>query len=382
PFHPGQSRPSVFVEACGTDDMGGISLGYVNQYPEDDGDSFRSIDAQESFDDALPQALRAYPNGFGAAHFVAPQTEIEYHFRFQHLGGDTLSEVVIEDRLPKELNVRTVRPGASSHPYDFEILGEGILRFSFKDIQLPGNLINEAASHGFVKFKVQQNTNLLNGTVIGNQMSVRLGDTLLQSNVVEQTILQPSAYGAALIELCANEPFNGQFFTADTTVLDTFLLIDYDSIAITNIEVLPNAMTLIDTVLMDDRIFQGIRYDKDTTLLEVWPGLNGCDSLVTINIMVDISEVENPIAHLLQVQVYPNPARDYWLLSYTLPQASSVRLSLYDLDGQKIRDLDYQAQQTAGLQHYVLSADSLSPGTYGLRLDTQWGSTLYKLVKL
>ncbi|MEM9821845.1 MAG: hypothetical protein AAF985_12270, partial [Bacteroidota bacterium] len=153
PLHPGESRPSIFVEACGTDSGGGISLGFVNQFPEDDGNAFVSIDAQESFETFLPNFLRAYPDGFGSINQIAPNTEIEYHIRFQHQGGDTLQRVIIEDQLPEELDVRTIRPGVSSHPYDFEVLGQGIVRFTFEQIQVPGDLINEPASHGFVKFK-------------------------------------------------------------------------------------------------------------------------------------------------------------------------------------------------------------------------------------
>jgi len=44
PGHPGNSMPSVFVEGCGEGDNGEISIGFVNSYLLDEGDSFVSID--------------------------------------------------------------------------------------------------------------------------------------------------------------------------------------------------------------------------------------------------------------------------------------------------------------------------------------------------
>ena len=155
PNHPGNSLPSIWVEGCG-DASQPFSLGYVLQFPENDGDPFVSIDCQENIGSWDPNDKQATPKGYGEENFIEPGTELEYKIRFQNTGTDTAFNVVIRDPLSPLLDITTVRPGASSHPYRFEIGEDRNLIFYFDDIMLPDSNVNEPASHGFVKFKVQQ----------------------------------------------------------------------------------------------------------------------------------------------------------------------------------------------------------------------------------
>jgi hypothetical protein len=63
--------------------------------------------------------------------------------------------VVIRDTLSPLLDISTIRPGAASHNYDFEVYGDRVVQFSFNNILLPDSTVNEAASHGFVAFRVR-----------------------------------------------------------------------------------------------------------------------------------------------------------------------------------------------------------------------------------
>ena len=171
PFHPGASMPTVTVEGCGLQ-AGDFSLGYTTQYWEDDGDAFISIDCQENIGAFDPNDKRAYPKGYGPEHFIEPNTEVEYHIRFQNTGTDTAFTVVIEDPLDSALDITTIRPGASSHPYRFEIKPGRLLSFRFDNILLPDSTVNEPASHGFVKFRVAQLPNLPDGTQIHNTAAI------------------------------------------------------------------------------------------------------------------------------------------------------------------------------------------------------------------
>jgi len=76
------------------------------------------------------------------------------------------------DTLSEFLDISTVRPGASSHPYQFDISTGGELNFTFNNIMLPDSFINEAASNGFVKFKVSQKLNLDLETQILNKAAI------------------------------------------------------------------------------------------------------------------------------------------------------------------------------------------------------------------
>ena len=54
--HPGQSMPIIFVEGCGGDS---ISIGFVTQYPQNDGDCAIAIDCRESVNSFDPNIKRS-----------------------------------------------------------------------------------------------------------------------------------------------------------------------------------------------------------------------------------------------------------------------------------------------------------------------------------
>ncbi len=169
--HPGFSMPAVTVEGC-DDGSGMISLGYVTQYVEDDANPFISIDCQENIGAYDPNDKMGYPKGYMEDHLIEANTDIEYKIRFQNTGTDTAFRVVILDTLSTFLDPASIVPGASSHRYEFDILGSGILQFTFNDIMLPDSNVNEPASHGFVKFRISQQPDLPDGTEIFNDAAI------------------------------------------------------------------------------------------------------------------------------------------------------------------------------------------------------------------
>ncbi|MEM9848528.1 MAG: T9SS type A sorting domain-containing protein, partial [Bacteroidota bacterium] len=94
-----------------------------------------------------------------------------------------------------ELDIATVQIEASSHEYDFEIYENRILRFTFDKLSLPSINENEAASKGFIKFRVQQMPNLTKGTVINNQ-------ALISTNFKKPLLTNPTKHtiGGALLD--------------------------------------------------------------------------------------------------------------------------------------------------------------------------------------
>ena len=171
PNHPGMSMPSVSVENCG-DPNSVFTFGFVNDFAQDDGNPFVDIDCQQNIGAFDPNDKRGFPLGYGDENYINRGQDIEYVIRFQNTGTDTAFNVVIKDELSELLDVTSVRPGASSHPYQFDISGNGILSFTFDNIMLPDSNINEPASHGFVKFKVAQQPDLELETKIHNSAAI------------------------------------------------------------------------------------------------------------------------------------------------------------------------------------------------------------------
>jgi len=172
PGYPGAGYPTAAVEGCKTDTTTNpISLGFYTMFPEDDADTFVETDCQESNEtDYNPTFLkRGHPKGYNTAHYISPETDLDFLIQFRNTGTDTVKQVVIRDTLSPSLDPTTVYPGAASHAYDFEVYGNGIVQFTLPNINLlPGG----SASEGFVKFRVSQKPTLECETKILNSAAI------------------------------------------------------------------------------------------------------------------------------------------------------------------------------------------------------------------
>lgn len=172
--HPGNSRPTIAVEGCvaggGTD----FTTGFYTQLPEDDKDHFRSVECQENLDiqSTDSQLKRGYPKGYGDSMQIVTDTDLKYHIKFQNTGLDTAIRVVIRDTISPFLDPQTVRPGASSHDYEFEVYGNGIVKFTFNNIDLADSSTNFNASNGFVKYRISQRPDNPIGSAIKNTAAI------------------------------------------------------------------------------------------------------------------------------------------------------------------------------------------------------------------
>ena len=206
--HPGSNFPTVAVEGCVGDEADDYSTGFVTQFPENDQDPFISIDRQEIQEfigSTLPVEMRGYPKGY-KNRYVNASTEIEYLISFSNVGTDTIKRVVIRDTLSTHLDVTSILPGASSHPYEFEVYDNGILKITLSDIQLlPGGSAEEASTYGFVKFRIAQKPDNPIGTIIYNSAAIFFDyDAPLETNRVRHVIAEfPDALDT--LEIVSNE---------------------------------------------------------------------------------------------------------------------------------------------------------------------------------
>ena len=168
PLHPGRSFPTVVVEGC--TNSGTYSTGQVTQFPEDDQDAFVDIDVQEIIDtDSIPAALRGYPKGYGDSSLIANTTDLTYLLLFENPGTDTIDRIVIRDTLPAALDPASIIPGASSHPYRWEVIGNGVLRITMDNVQLLPESSANSESQGFIQFRISQKPGNPTGTLIANR---------------------------------------------------------------------------------------------------------------------------------------------------------------------------------------------------------------------
>jgi hypothetical protein len=174
PGHPGNSEPNDWVEGCGFG--GGSGCGQapcVLTTPQNDADPYTEIECLEVIASYDPNDKTPTPFGIDEEQFIGADDLIEYKIRFQNTGNDTAFVVILKDKIDTDvLDIATVQSGVSSHPYSFEVTGEGILQWTFDPIALVDSATNEAASIGFVKFKIAQQPGNQPGTLIENFVDI------------------------------------------------------------------------------------------------------------------------------------------------------------------------------------------------------------------
>ncbi|MBL7783758.1 MAG: T9SS type A sorting domain-containing protein [Saprospiraceae bacterium] len=190
PNAPGNDLPLAAVEGCSTGSS--FSTGFYNQYPQNDGDPFVSEYCPVVRNSYDPNDKQAVPTGFDEAHYIYPNTDLEYTIRFQNTGNDTAFRVVLIDTLSRYLDPSSIQIGASSHPVNFRLEGNRVLKFTFQPIALPDSTTNLDGSQGYVTFRIRQNPGLPTGTVIENNADIYFDfNAPVRTNTVFHTIHEP-----------------------------------------------------------------------------------------------------------------------------------------------------------------------------------------------
>ncbi len=121
-----------------------------------------------------PNDIQVRPAGIGPEGKITPDIyTLTYIVRFQNTGTAPASTVVVIDTLDHTLfDIGSLRIGAASHDFSFEISGSGILTWTFNNIMLPDSTADEAASHGVLKYKINLRPDLAVGTEIRNRAGI------------------------------------------------------------------------------------------------------------------------------------------------------------------------------------------------------------------
>lgn len=214
PTYTGWSVPVLSVEGCTNNAT--FSTGFIQQFTQNEASPSVDIDCTANTGAYDPNDKQGLPLGYGPLRYIEPRTELEYTIRFQNTGTDTAFTVRIIDTLSGLFDVRTLRVGASSHPYEFELIGPGILHFRFPDIRLPHKGIDEAGSQGFVRYSVAPREQVALETDLHNRAGIYFDFNLpivtnttqhrIGVNFVPVSVWQP--LGAAYRTVVQPNPFS------------------------------------------------------------------------------------------------------------------------------------------------------------------------------
>lgn len=161
--------PTLAIESCGANTLPGFITEYpINQYDNLTTNNYCFL-ITGSFD---PNDKKNIPTGLTSNHYISPKDHMEYQINFQNTGNDTATYIIIRDTISPYLDISSIIDGPSSHPHSFNVYGQGIAEWVFNPIALPDSNVDEAASHGFVKYKIKQNEGNLYGSLIKNSASI------------------------------------------------------------------------------------------------------------------------------------------------------------------------------------------------------------------
>ncbi len=141
-----------------------------------------------------PNDKQVSPTGEEEEGFITRNDSLlTYQIRFQNTGTDTAFTVLVLDEIEEDLDINSVRPGPSSHPYKLNILDGNILEFKFENIMLPDSFVNEPASNGYVLFDIKTKKDLPWETKIENTAAIYFdfNDPIITNTVTNTLRLPP-----------------------------------------------------------------------------------------------------------------------------------------------------------------------------------------------
>ncbi len=114
-----------------------------------------------------PNDILVFPEGA-----IEPEEVLSYKIRFQNVGNAEVEQVIIRNTLSEELDLESIELGTASHAHRFFIEDDRTLVWQFDNIYLPDSTTDEAASHGFVTYRIKPLADLDPGTTITNQAEI------------------------------------------------------------------------------------------------------------------------------------------------------------------------------------------------------------------
>ncbi len=376
PNHPTNTAPSATVEGCVESNMP-FSLGFVNVFSEDDADPFISIDCQANIGAYDPNDKTGYPFGLGTSHLIDTSTTLEYKIRFQNTGTDTAFYVSILDTISTHLNASTIRMGAASHDYNWNILADNVLQINFDNIMLPDSNINEVASHGFVKFKIDQQSSNPPGTIINNKAAIYFDfNPPIITNQTDHMIEDK-----LIVYDTLNQAFcNHWFYQNDTSFTLHAVFEYYEIFQYNSIDLLEEEPLVIDTLLNFAEAYQGVFYDSDTTLVQTYTSSEGCDSTVIVNLgfLTGLKEINSNV----NVQIQPNPFSENIELILNIDEAIELsQLKVYNGLGQAVLVKTLNRIFNNGQHSIPIDLKNLPDGIYWISLAGSGLTTTKKIIK-
>ncbi|MBL7892576.1 MAG: T9SS type A sorting domain-containing protein, partial [Bacteroidia bacterium] len=139
--------------------------------------------------------------------------ELTYQIRFQNTGNGPAVNIIVKDTLSDKLDVSTLQMIRASHNYILDILPGNVLRWRFNSIMLPDKGSDEPGSHGWIVYRIKQNSSNQIGDIIKNTAHIYFdfNEAVVTNTTVSKLVLplmvNESATGSGNVMVFPN-PFS------------------------------------------------------------------------------------------------------------------------------------------------------------------------------
>lgn len=149
------------------------------------------------------------------------------------------------------------------------------------------------------------------------------------------------------------------------------ITLSQDTTFIANFENIIHADTISQTINAGTSFnFNGRELTQTGTYTDTLQTINGCDSLITLNLTVS-SSLEDIMANEYSFKLSPNPAKNFVIVEFETLQ-ENMPLQIFDIRGRKVKIVEAQA----GEKQKRIELGDFAKGTYFIRL----GNTTKKLI--
>jgi uncharacterized repeat protein (TIGR01451 family) len=167
---------------------------WVNDYSPWNNVNYCQGTVVSSFD---PNFMEVNTQGEGAPGYITRNdSTLNYMVHFQNEGTYFAQNVVVVDTLDPSLDWKSLRPIYSSHKAAVTIDENGVLKYTFSNIQLPAKMNDDAGSNGMFVYSIKLKPNLPYGTQIKNDAGIYFDyNAPVATNSVMNTIKNPTSVG-------------------------------------------------------------------------------------------------------------------------------------------------------------------------------------------
>ncbi|MGV3609580.1 MAG: DUF7619 domain-containing protein [Fluviicola sp.] len=154
---------------------------------------------------------------------------LTYVIRFQNTGTAPAQDVYIIDTISSNLDFSTLEILETSHNLNVVDMGNNVIKFDYPQIWLPDSNANEAASHGYVIYKIKEKENNPIGSSIENTAYIYFD---WNPAIITNTTININSEQTNSLNELKNEfsvypnPFNDQIHIKGTTPITGYEFID------------------------------------------------------------------------------------------------------------------------------------------------------------